>query len=84
MPKTCWRDDTNVLKCCKNLDIILRRLQYLEFQARLGDFYDKRKAKFQDNPDLWKQKAITRAQRKAMTELKRSLKDSLLPLLPKE
>jgi len=55
-----------------------------QFGERLGDFYDKRKAKFQDNPDLWKQKAMSRAQKKAMTELKRSLKDSLLPLLPKE
>ena len=51
---------------------------------KLGDFYDARKAQFQNNPELWKQKALAKAQKKAMDELKRSLKESLLPILPKE
>ncbi len=27
---------------------------------KLGEFYDSRKAQFQDNPELWKQKAVAR------------------------
>ena len=50
----------------------------------LGDFYDQRKSQFQDNPELWKQKALARTQKKAMDELRRSLRESLLPMLPKE
>ncbi|BBD60616.1 hypothetical protein NIES2109_34150 [Nostoc sp. HK-01] len=51
---------------------------------KLGEFYDDRKNQFQNNPELWKQKALAKAQKKAMDELKRSLKESLLPMLPKE
>ncbi|MBU7587262.1 MAG: hypothetical protein KAF91_31185 [Nostoc sp. TH1S01] len=51
---------------------------------KLGEFYDDRKNQFQNNPELWKQKALAKAQKKAMDELKRSLRESLLPMLPKE
>jgi Transposase IS116/IS110/IS902 family len=51
---------------------------------KLGDFYDQRKSQFQDNPELWKQKALSRTQKKAMDELRRSLTESLLPMLPKD
>ncbi|BAY89642.1 MULTISPECIES: IS110 family transposase [unclassified Tolypothrix] len=55
-----------------------------EMGQKLGDFYDQRKSQFQDNPELWKQKALSRTQKKAMDELRRSLKESLLPMLPKD
>ncbi|BCL34235.1 transposase [Nostoc sp. MS1] len=51
---------------------------------KLGEFYDQRKSQFQDNPELWKAKALARTQKKAMDELRRSLKESLLPMLPKD
>ncbi|WP_158507336.1 transposase [Nostoc piscinale] len=44
-----------------------------EFGQKLGEFYDQRKAQFQDNPELWKKKAVARLQAEALRELKRSL-----------
>lgn len=51
---------------------------------KLGEFYDARKSQFQDNPELWKQKAIERLQQQALRELKRQLSANLMSLLPKE
>ncbi len=35
---------------------------------KLGEFYDSRKSQFQDNPELWKQKAVARFQQQALVE----------------
>lgn len=51
---------------------------------KLGEFYDSRKAQFQDNPELWKQKAIENLQAQALRELKKQLSANLMSLLPKE
>lgn len=51
---------------------------------KLGSFYDSRKAQFQDNPELWKQKAIENLHRIALRELKKQLSANLISLLPKE
>lgn len=51
---------------------------------KLGEFYDARKSQFQDNPELWKQKAIERLQQDALRELKKQLSQNLMSLLPKE
>lgn len=51
---------------------------------KLGEFYDSRKSQFQDNPELWKKKAVARLQEKALIEFKRSLAQNLLPMLSKE
>lgn len=51
---------------------------------KLGEFYDARKSQFQDNPELWKQKAIEKMQQEALRELKKQLSNNLMSLLPKE
>jgi len=51
---------------------------------KLGEFYDSRKSQFQDNPELWKKKAVARLQEKALAEFKRSLAQNLLPMLSKD
>lgn len=55
-----------------------------EFGQKLGEFYDQRKAQFQDNPELWKTKAVARLQQQALKEFQRSLKLNLLPMVSKE
>ncbi|OCQ98977.1 hypothetical protein BCD64_23345 [Nostoc sp. MBR 210] len=55
-----------------------------EFGQKLGEFYDQRKAQFQDNPELWKKKAVARLQSEALRELKRSLSQNLLSMVSKE
>ncbi|MDJ0800519.1 MAG: transposase [Calothrix sp. MO_167.B12] len=55
-----------------------------EIGQKLGDFYDSRKSQFQDNPELWKQKAVARLQQEALGEFKRSLAQNLIPMVSKE
>ncbi|MBD2503153.1 IS110 family transposase [Anabaena azotica] len=55
-----------------------------EIGRKLGEFYDSRKSQFQDNPELWKQKAVTRLQQVALKEFKRSLSQNLIPIVSKE
>jgi hypothetical protein len=55
-----------------------------EFGQKLGEFYDQRKAQFQDNPELWKKKAVARLQAEALRELKRSLSQNLLSMVSKD
>ncbi|HLO84896.1 MAG TPA: transposase [Nostocaceae cyanobacterium] len=51
---------------------------------KLGEFYDSRKAKFQDDPELWKKKTVARLQNEAMREFKKTLSQSLMPLVSKD
>ncbi|MDJ0733781.1 MAG: hypothetical protein QNJ47_06785 [Nostocaceae cyanobacterium] len=51
---------------------------------KLGEFYDSRKAQFQDNSELWKQKAVARLQQQALVQFKRSLTQNLIPMVSKE
>lgn len=55
-----------------------------EIGQKLGEFYDSRKAQFQDNPELWKKKAVARLQNEALREFKKTLSQSLLPMVNKE
>ncbi|MGV0102245.1 Transposase IS116/IS110/IS902 family [Nostoc sp. DSM 114160] len=55
-----------------------------EIGQKLGEFYDSRKAQFQDNPELWKKKAVARLQQQALKEFKRSLTQNLIPMVSKE
>lgn len=55
-----------------------------EIGRKLGEFYDSRKSQFQDNPELWKQKAVTRLQQQALKEFQRSLIQNLIPMVSKE
>ncbi|MEH1851467.1 MAG: transposase [Nostoc sp.] len=55
-----------------------------EIGEKLGHFYDTRKAQFQDNPDLWKKKAVARLQQKALQEFQRSLIQNLIPMVSKD
>jgi len=55
-----------------------------EIGEKLGEFYDSRKSQFQDNPELWKKKAVVRLQEQALKEFKRSLAQNLLPMLNKD
>ncbi len=51
---------------------------------KLGEFYDSRKAQFQNNPELSKQKAVARLQQQALVEFKRSLTQNPIPMVSKE
>ncbi|MDJ0733281.1 MAG: hypothetical protein QNJ47_04205 [Nostocaceae cyanobacterium] len=51
---------------------------------KLGEFYDSRKSQFQDNPELWKQKAVARQCKKHLWNMVRSLTQSLIPMVTKE
>jgi|GEM_PF-1731070 len=51
---------------------------------KLGEFYDKRKSQFQDNPELWKEKIVEREQQKALYEFKQKLEASILPIVGKD
>ncbi|MBD2692652.1 IS110 family transposase [Anabaena catenula] len=55
-----------------------------EIGQKLGEFYDSRRAQFQDNPELWKQKVVAKMQAEALREFKRSLSQNLLPMVNKE
>lgn len=55
-----------------------------EFGKKLGKFYDDRKAQFQDNPDIWKEKKIAKEQEKALQLFKKLLQNALLPMLGKD
>jgi len=55
-----------------------------EIGQKLGEFYDRRKSQFQDNPELWKKKAVQRLQSQALNEFKKNLSQNLLPMISKE
>ncbi|MEH2030250.1 MAG: hypothetical protein V7K67_11340 [Nostoc sp.] len=55
-----------------------------EIGQKLGEFYDARKSQFQDNPELWKKKAVARLQNEALREFKKTLSQNLLPLISKD
>ncbi|MEH1769176.1 MAG: hypothetical protein V7L30_22615 [Nostoc sp.] len=55
-----------------------------EIGEKLGNFYDTRKAQFQDNPEQWTKKAVARLQQKALQEFQRSLIQNLIPMVSKD
>lgn len=49
---------------------------------KLGEFYDNRYQQFQQDPELWKQRALSEQKNRLVKQLKRQMNDSMVPMLP--